>query len=265
MPDLAAYRASAPEQARMQSLLRLLPARGRSVLDLGARDGHLAKLLVGRFERVVALDLEMPSVDDPRVECVKGNGADLQFEDGTFDAVVCAEVLEHVPRVVLSRMATEIARVTSHRVVIGVPYMQDLRFGQTTCPACGRCNPPWGHVNSFDKDDLVRLFDGLDLSETELLGTSPGRTNSLATRLMGYADNPYGTYGQEEPCVFCTARLVATSHRSTLQRIATRLAHWTNQIQAAYALPRPNWIHVAFDKHVQSRSMNRVTVTHEGR
>jgi demethylmenaquinone methyltransferase/2-methoxy-6-polyprenyl-1,4-benzoquinol methylase len=95
--DLAAYRASAAEQQRSADLFALLPSRGSTALDIGARDGYLARKLAERFNRVVALDLEKPVIDHPRVEAVQGDVTALQFADNEFDAILCAEVLEHIP------------------------------------------------------------------------------------------------------------------------------------------------------------------------
>ncbi len=95
--DLSNYRQSDSERMRTESLLRLLPARGKRLLDIGAREGHFSRLLADRFDEVVALDLEMPRIEHDRVRCVAGDATALQFDDGSFDAVLCAEVLEHIP------------------------------------------------------------------------------------------------------------------------------------------------------------------------
>ena len=59
--DLTEYRSSPTERLRVANLFELLPATGAYALDIGARDGYLAKMLTERFGRVVALDLESPS------------------------------------------------------------------------------------------------------------------------------------------------------------------------------------------------------------
>jgi ubiquinone/menaquinone biosynthesis C-methylase UbiE len=75
--NLAEYRASPEERNRTRDLLRLTPPRGRTALDVGARDGH--------FYRVIALDLSTPTIEHAKVECVQGNAAELQFPDGSID------------------------------------------------------------------------------------------------------------------------------------------------------------------------------------
>lgn len=246
--DLAAYRHSEREQARTSDLLALMPAGGRLALDVGARDGHLSKLLAERYETVVALDLARPAIDHPRVTPIQGDACNLAFADRTYDLVVCSEVLEHIPPSMLGRACAEISRVAKSAVVIGVPYKQDIRFGRTTCRGCGRANPPWGHVNAFDEGRLQGLFGTLNLSTTTYVGSTRDATNVLAAALMDFAGNPYGTYGQEEGCVHCGAELSPPAERTFAQKLATRAAFVAQRMQAAVTRPRGNWIHMRFDK-----------------
>ena len=60
--DLTEYRNSASEKARLSDLINLFPKGGISVLDVGARDGFISRLLVNHFSMVTALDLEKPSI-----------------------------------------------------------------------------------------------------------------------------------------------------------------------------------------------------------
>src|SRR6476660_211104 len=131
--DLIKYRASPLEKLRTADLLNLVPPSGRTALDIGARDGHFSVLLAQRFEKVIALDLTQPAIQHPRVDCVQGNAAQLNFPDKSIDFVFCAEVLEHIPSPVLPIVCQEIRRVAKQQILIGVPYKQDTRVGRTTC------------------------------------------------------------------------------------------------------------------------------------
>ena len=246
--DLTQYRSSPAEQGRVSDLFALLPTRGSLALDIGARDGYLAKKLAERFDKVVALDLERPDIDHPNIEPVKGDATALTFADNQFDAILCAEVLEHIPSHLLAQACREIARVARNKVVIGVPYRQDLRCGSTTCATCGKTNPPWGHVNSFDEARLQSLFPGLTLEKTSFVGTNAERTNCVSASLLDYAGNPFGTWQQDEPCVHCGGSIGAPRARNLSQRIATRTAFILNQLQARFLKPHGNWIHVLFSK-----------------
>jgi SAM-dependent methyltransferase len=234
------------ELQREQDLMRLIPKGRRSVLDIGARDGHYSRLLRQHFQEVTAIDLAKPTFSIPGVRTMQGDVRRLHFPDASVDCVFCTEVLEHVPGV--EQAAEEIARVAKHEVVIGVPYRQDIRLGRTQCRRCGARNPPWGHVNSFDEARLSRLFRSLRLSQTSYVGATSQRTNWLSAALMDMAGNPWGTYEQEEPCVQCGATLEAPEHSPLFQKVCAKAGFWLTGIQIRLARSRPNWIHVVFTK-----------------
>jgi SAM-dependent methyltransferase len=246
--NIEQYRASESEKVRTSDLLRLLPRERRSILDVGARDGHFSRLLAEYFAEVTALDLQKPTFQVPGVTTVAGDVTALQFADDSFDCVFCAEVLEHIPEV--QRACKEIIRVVRHEIIIGVPFKQDIRVGRTTCSSCGRPNPPWGHVNSFDEGRILKLFSGLRVVSKSLVWRDDDATNALSAFLMDLAGNPWGTYGQqEEPCIYCGAALVApTAKRGLWQRAAAWVAVRLNDIQRFVTRPHAHWIHVVFSK-----------------
>jgi hypothetical protein len=246
--DLTEYRATPAEQQRTADLLRLTPSSGRHALDIGARDGHFSMLMVDRFNKVVALDLTKPNIAHPRIECIEGNAAKMPFSDRSFDFVFCAEVLEHVPTANLSNVCREIERVACDKILIGVPYKQDIRVGRTTCHSCGNVNPPWGHVNSFDEKRLAELFGLCTIETSTFVGESSSRTNSLSAALMDFAGNPYGTYDQDEVCIHCGEKLLAPPQRSLAQLVATKLAFWSRKASELRTKPHGNWLHTLLRK-----------------
>jgi hypothetical protein len=247
--DLKDYRESRVEQERIQSLLSLIPGKSHSALDVGARDGYVSVRLTEFFDAVTALDLEKPRIDHPAVACTEGDLRALPFADNSFDLVMCAEVLEHIPPQALGGACAELARVTSKHLVVGVPYKQDTRSGRTTCWSCGKTNPPWGHVNSFDETLLGSLFDGLTWERKAFVGVNRVRTNFLSAFLMDFAGNPYGTYSQDEACIHCGQKLKGPPPRNVLQKVSTKLAFMINDVQSYAIVPQANWIHVLFSKN----------------
>lgn len=246
--DPLEYRALPSEQLRTRDLLSLMPARGGVALDIGARDGHFSLLLAERFERVIALDLQMPTVQHPRIECVQGNAAQIDLPDNSVDLVFCAEVLEHIPSALLPQVCSELQRVSRSQLLIGVPYKQDIDVGRTTCRSCGGSSPPWGHVNSFDEQKLARLFAGCEVAEMNFVGSNRERTNALSARLMDWAGNPYGTYCQDEPCVHCGQALQGPPPRGLHHKLLTKLAFLARWPSMATAKPHGNWIHLLLEK-----------------
>ncbi len=247
MADLAKYRASELEEARTADLLRMVPKGRNTVLDIGTRDGHFSKLLTQYFTSVTALDLEKPPFEYPGIIPVAGDVTKLEFPDNAFDCVFCTEVLEHIPEV--GKASREIIRVARHEIVIGVPYRQDIRVGRTTCGQCGKINPPWGHVNSFDERRLLDLFSGLNLISQSFVATNQDATNGLSVVLMDLAGNPWGTYDEDAQCRHCNAKLSQpTAQRPLGSKICSALADRLNRLQRLWTRPHGNWIHMVLSK-----------------
>jgi ubiquinone/menaquinone biosynthesis C-methylase UbiE len=106
---------------RRAGTLRVLNLRaGERVLELGCGGGYLAyeaARFVGPQGHVSAIDISPEQVaaaarlcaEFDWVACVVADAADLPFDDHTFDAVFCNQVLEYVPD--LSAALSEINRV----------------------------------------------------------------------------------------------------------------------------------------------------------
>src|SRR3954453_18699232 len=244
MTDLEIYRSNESERGREADLMQRA-GTGEAALDIGALDGHYSRLLLQRYTRVVGLDVDRPNIDG--CENVAGDATNLHFPDNTFDLVFCAEVLEHIPGV--EKAARELARVSKHRVLIGVPYKQDTRIGRTSCAQCGHIAPPWGHVNQFDEQRIQSLFPNLTIESVGYVGENKEHTTALATWLMDRGGNPWGAYGYYLPCVKCGRILSPPPRGSFLQRAMSGMAVRMNMPQARLTKPHGNWIHISFVKN----------------
>ena len=246
--DLTEYRASPFERRRASDLLRLMPISGRNALDIGARDGYFSLLIADRFERVTALDLDEPKIEHPKIRCVKGDVAKMQFAEGSFDLVFCAEVLEYVNPSALQTICQEMERISNQKILIGVRYKQDLRVGRTTCFSCGGFNPPWGHVNSFNEQRCKDLFPHCKVEAISFVGVNRSKTNWLSAALMDFAGNPYGTYQQKVTCIHCAQPLTPPPRRNVVQLVATEFAFWSRKITELFLKPQGYWMHIVLRK-----------------
>lgn len=230
------------EQARIASLLRLLPPSAR-VLEIGTREGYISHCLAQHFPTVWTLDLERVDLPHPRITSMAGDVRGLEFPDRSFDVVLCSEVLEHIPPADLTQAGRELQRITAGTLLVGVPYKQDLRLARTTCAVCGGSNPPWGHYNHFDESDLDRLFPALNVQATEYIGQTRDATSALAAWLMERAGNPWGSYVQDDRCIHCGQALGRPRPRSLSDRLASGLAVRLDRLQARFTPERAKWIH----------------------
>ncbi|MBV8864698.1 MAG: class I SAM-dependent methyltransferase [Acidobacteriaceae bacterium] len=237
---------SALEQLRLERVMSIMPRGATTILEIGARHGAMTRRLAEICQDVTALDLKKPAFRIDGVTNVQGDVRRLQFLDNSFECVVCTEVLEHVPD--FEAAAKEIARVAKSYVLIGVPYRQDTRAGRMTCVHCGKINPPFGHINTFDEAKIKSLFPGLKVSLLEYLSKNRERTNFLSTWLEDFAGNPYGTYDQEEPCIACGGKLEEPVRLSFVRRVAGALGIRLYHLQYRFNRPRATWMLVLFEK-----------------
>lgn len=166
---VASFEAALP---RYRYLLRGLRKHVRppaTVLNIGVGSGKLEHLLSNAGYCVAALDPDANAISklvSIGIDAHTGVAEHLPFQDGSFDAVIASEVLEHLEADNCRQAISEILRVLkSGGYFIGtVPYQEHLADNLTICPHCGESFHRWGHRQSFDKTQLVTLFvDGFDL------------------------------------------------------------------------------------------------------
>lgn len=87
------------------------------ILDVGGR-GNLLKAFMPKDE-VWYLD---PNIDASDKNFIKADGCDMPLEDGSFDWVVSADVLEHIPKGKRNVFLEEQYRVASEGVVVVAPF-----------------------------------------------------------------------------------------------------------------------------------------------
>ncbi|HET9233388.1 MAG TPA: class I SAM-dependent methyltransferase [Candidatus Eisenbacteria bacterium] len=158
---------------RNHVVARTLPVSGARVLEIGPGEGWLTRILNESGHRVVALDLArgwLARLDAPAGK-VAGEMTALPFADRTFDAVVAAEVIEHIPD--LERALAEAARILrpGGTLVVTVPYRETLHY--VNCPECGARFEVNGHVHRFEGGELAHALEACGLHPgTRFVGSS---------------------------------------------------------------------------------------------
>jgi len=145
---------------RRNLLRRILPQDpGAAILDVGCGDGAISADLAERTgARVVGTDLAEKRVRFAREHAPSGRFAqgsvyDLPFADGSFDTVVCTDLLEHLDDP--QRAVRELVRVSSKWVLVTVPYAIEIE--KTLCPHCLNDYFLYGHQHSFGREGVERL------------------------------------------------------------------------------------------------------------
>jgi ubiquinone/menaquinone biosynthesis C-methylase UbiE len=150
-------------------LERLEIQPGSLVLDAGCGEGRHCFGMLGRGARVVGFDLDFDAMRDASKrlrkeagavnsfgEMTQGNIFQLPFADGTYDRVICSEVMEHVHS--YQDAARELARVTKPggKLAITIPTATSehlyLRMGDEYFES------PGGHIRIFDPKQLAKAL-----------------------------------------------------------------------------------------------------------
>jgi SAM-dependent methyltransferase len=140
-------------------------AVGRHVVELGCCFGFLSLRLAAEGHRVTAVDLvpgtahllgtASPELGTP-VTTLAGDARHIPLATGSADTVFAVHLLEHLPRGLDAEVLAEMLRVARRRTVVAVPFEDEP-------------TPAWGHVRTFDRDDLHALgaATGLPFTVTE--------------------------------------------------------------------------------------------------
>ena len=151
---------------------------GDRVLDMGCGGGRHAFALYRRGAHVTALDMDPAELKDvagmfagmrdegevpegATAAAVRGTAYGLPFADDTFDYVVCAEVLEHLPQD--SRAMAELTRVLKPGGLIAVTVP---RWGpELLCWALSSAyhEVEGGHIRIYRGDELRRRLTAVGL------------------------------------------------------------------------------------------------------
>jgi SAM-dependent methyltransferase len=125
-----------PRPHGSQEKLIALLGDARRVLDVGCSTGYLAQRMQSRGATVVGVELDERAAEQARRFCEAVYVGDVEtmelpFEPGTFDAVVCGDIIEHLrdPQSFLARVRPVLA--TDGRLVLSTPNVANwaMRIG----------------------------------------------------------------------------------------------------------------------------------------
>ncbi len=174
--------------ARMASVLSAVSEIGpKKVLDAGCGDGELA-IRLGVCRDVTAVDIAERAFQDaktrfPTINFRQMDVERLDFNDGSFDAVVSVETLEHVPHPV--QALSEISRVVRKggHLVLTYPLINHTLVRRWGIAPPNKISE---HLNEFTRKDLEVALDtaGFDIQKTRSLVFDFGPL--LLVRKLGY-------------------------------------------------------------------------------
>jgi len=147
-------------------MLRL--SAGDQVLDIGCGEGrHCHGVQLLSEAQAIGVDLHEPSLalareraqdiagKGPVPKFLSGDASALPFDDNSFDAAICSEVLEHVPE--MAAVVREAARVLKPGAVFAVTvpraWTERICWKLASGPG-GYSDQPGGHIRIINPADL---------------------------------------------------------------------------------------------------------------
>jgi ubiquinone/menaquinone biosynthesis C-methylase UbiE len=119
---------SEDDWARLNWIYCQLPKQGK-ILDVGVGGGQFFNILhlSNEFKHVVGIDLKKHSkllFLSEDLDFRKMSVANLNFDDKSFDTVICMEVLEHIDHKSFISALSELRRVSKNNIIITVPFRE---------------------------------------------------------------------------------------------------------------------------------------------
>ncbi len=176
------------------------PTSGGTALDCGAGTGLVTQRLAPMFGRVVALDLSRRSLEllrrkpgCERAILVQADARRLPFPDGVFDAVVCANTLQHLrPGADQLAGAGELVRVArpGGTVAVTVHHYSRRKRRQGWIKQGRPGQAGVDYIFRFERDELAALLPGARIRSVgfESLARVPKVSlllQRVATRILG--------------------------------------------------------------------------------
>ncbi|MCP4647169.1 MAG: methyltransferase domain-containing protein, partial [bacterium] len=161
-------------------LLPLIPDSAKRILDVGCGAGALGELLLKRgAQSVVGIEQDFEAAHGARLRLTKvieGNVEEMDFSSHpeAFDAIICADVLEHLvdPWGILKRLTSCLA--SSGRFIASIPNSRYLALlhllieGHWTYQSSGLLDR--GHLRFFTLSEIKSMFEKAGLMITALHG-----------------------------------------------------------------------------------------------
>lgn len=238
------------QRNRAKMTVELLPPWVKSVIDVGCGAGIITKALAPNISNIVAIDFALSpllQVKQPHVQAIQGDARFLPLGNKTFDAVVSAELIEHLSESARKQALREMARVSRKIILITVPWREVLEREQVRCGDCGCVFHGSYHTKSFDESEMHSLFKGLfHVCMIKKFGPAKKRLPRFLVMLAQI----FGGYAKVKPgrslCPQCGNTEHCLNHCNSITRLLLEI------LSRALPLPKyPSWLAVLYERNSQ--------------
>ncbi|MEM0992183.1 MAG: methyltransferase domain-containing protein [Bacteroidota bacterium] len=145
-----------------ETIISEIPDHANSILDVGCGSAWVAQHFCPRGKSVCSFDISLENTSKalaahpyPTHNAVVGDVYHLPFKTESFDAIISAEVIEHVadPATYLEKLIRVLKK--DGVLVISTPYKEYIPH--YLCIHCNKPTPQHAHLHSFDENRILSL------------------------------------------------------------------------------------------------------------
>ncbi len=187
------------ELRRINDTITMIPKGTSTILDVGCGDGRITNRLASSY-KVIGVDTSQAALKYVKTKTVIGSADNLPFRDQSFDLVLAAELLEHLPQAAYERTLKELKRVARKWILISVPWQEQLSLGLARCIRCKTIFHVNYHHRSFSLKKLKYLFEP-DFKLVKILHTGGERRSFV--RILLWIKQHLGGIWARTPTTVC--------------------------------------------------------------
>lgn len=147
------------DMLRYDVITAIMPKSAKKILDIGCGDGYLSYMLAKRGKQTISVDFSMNRLkkldrisNSNEILRIQTDATQLGLVSGTFDAVICSEVIEHIEDFMAVLKEAYRTLQTGGTLIVTVPNKE--RIKHIICPHCQKSFNQDGHLHHFDKESL---------------------------------------------------------------------------------------------------------------
>jgi len=146
-----------------QAITKHIPKETKLILDVGCGNGWVAKYFLPKGKNVISMDIALKNPQKVLKEnsgenhaAVVADAYHLPFKKTSFDAIIAAEIMEHVydPKLFISSLM-EVLK-PGGTLVITTPYNEKIEY--FLCVHCNKPTPKNAHLHSFNEENIANFI-----------------------------------------------------------------------------------------------------------
>lgn len=168
----------------------------KSIIDIGCGNGHMLSMFEETGAQLYGADFSKTALKHVEKigEPIYLDLMNPVFSDfGEYDLVGTFDVLEHLQAKALDNAISLIKSIACKYIVVNVPNDEDLELRRIKCKKCKTIFHPYGHISSFNEDNIVDMFtcDKIRHVKTIKLGPQKPYSNHCLSNISKCVFNGY--------------------------------------------------------------------------